>query len=114
MPVLWVEAMEAGAVTRVSVSRHAVMRTCLGSGGPNQVVTGRIPPEMAPTPSGRTNDDGAHSGQLLQDHPRAGGSPDRLPGLRAHRGQGGEIDVKAGDPVYDAQDNQAKDVHGAA
>ena len=24
--------MEAGAVTRVSVSRHAVMRTCLGSG----------------------------------------------------------------------------------
>ena len=32
VPVLWVEAMEAGAVTRVSVSRHAVMRTCLGSG----------------------------------------------------------------------------------
>ena len=51
------------------------MRTCLGSGGPNQAVTGRMPPEMAPTPSGRTNDDGAHSGQLLQDHPRAGGSP---------------------------------------
>ena len=65
-----------------------------------------------PTPSGRTNDDGGHSGQLLQDHRRAGGSPDRRPGLRAHRGQGGEIDVKAGDPVYDAQGNQAKDVHG--
>ena len=106
--------MEAGAVTRVSVSRHAVMRTCLGSGGPNQAVTGRMPPEMAPTPSGRTNDDGGHSGQLLQDHRRAGGSPDRRPGLRAHRGQGGEIDVKAGDPVYDAQGNQAKDVHEAA
>ena len=85
-----------------------------GIRGPNQAVTGRMPPEMAPTPSGRTNDDGGHSGQLLQDHRRAGGSPDRRPGLRAHRGQGGEIDVKAGDPVYDAQGNQAKDVHGAA
>ena len=29
-------------------------------------------------------------------------------------GPRGEIDVKAGDPVYDAQGNQAKDVHGAA
>ena len=59
-----------------------------GIRGPNQAVTGRMPPEMAPTPSGRTNDDGGHSGQLLQDHRRAGGSPDRRPGLRTHRGQG--------------------------